>query len=323
MLAGDTRRLGTWIDGRFVGSPEASDEVVPAERFLDPDYLRYAVDRVRETSVPASGVDLASRPDLLGADGEGDAQVTADLRIATSRFTRTYAAAVSYAALLALGRGVGVDLSPASCRIVFWRNVPYRVTLDGGDEALRCAERPTSWPVRGPAVETIGELRGYVWGKLYGEHLAPLWGLLQEVAGAPEKVTWTNTAEPVGVIADAAEKYLGPAEAEPFVADCVALLETEALPGVAGPNPLRHRLDWVPVDVPGTAPAVQTRDCCCLTYLLPVRLGRLCANCPFLPANVRAQLFEEMRELGGTHDGPTGRLALKYGLAKLRKAKHV
>jgi hypothetical protein len=91
------------------------------------------------------------------------------------------------------------------------------------------------------------------------------------------------------VVSDGAEEYLG-VDAAPFLADRHAILAAQTLPGVPGPNPLRHKADWVPVDGDSYPHAVQTRRFCCITYLLEDRLGQLCANCPHLSVEDRATL---------------------------------
>ena len=46
-------------------------------------------------------------------------------------------------------------------------------------------------------------------------------------------------------------------------------------------------------DAPDFPHGVQTRRICCVTYMLPDRLGRLCQNCGFLPISDRVALIRE------------------------------
>lgn len=309
-------RLGRWVQRRVVLAPSPADEYVPAERYRDLNVLRRAVARASAIQVEAPrSLDRSSRKD----DG-GDADL--DLRIAASRFTRHYVSSVSIAALVGLARGVGVDLAARRCTMVVRYNVPFLLALEAGaTDVLRCRERPTRWPVTGPVVDTLDELRRHTWGRLYGENIGPLFEGITSVLGVSSKLLWANAAEWVGTISDSAEEYLAPEEAEPFIAERQALLEAERLPGIAGPNPLRGQLEWVSVGGTGYPRAVQTRRRCCLTYLLPDRAGRLCQNCPYLPLEDRVALIRERHgvPMGRPGDGPAERRAMELGLAKLSR----
>jgi hypothetical protein len=298
-------RLGRWFEGRYVAEPDPDDEVVPATRFLEPDYLRAAIARAQTTSFHPTA-------------SEDDEDV--NLRIAVSRFTRQYASSVSAIALVALARGLSLDLSASRCRMLFYRELPFRASLDTDDMAVvRCVERPTSWPVDGPAVESLEELRQLTWRRLYGEHLAPLLEVVREVTSVSQALLWTNMAEWVGEVSDAADEYLGAEGARPFVADRVAALEAETLPAVPGPNPLRGRMEWVPYDAPDFPHGVEVRKHCCMTYLLPDRLGRLCSNCGFLPLEERVALIRERHgvPLDAPQRGPALEKAIQIGLERV------
>jgi hypothetical protein len=304
--------LGRWFEGRYVAEPGRDDEVVPATRFLEPDYLRAAIARAHTTSFHSSDA----------ASSEGDEDL--NLRIAVSRFTRQYASSVSAIALAALAQGVGLDLSARRCRMLFYKDVPFRASLDTTDMVpLRCAERPTTWPIDGPIVDTADELRQYTWQKLYGEHLAPLVEAVRDVTRVSRAVIWTNVAEWVGVLSDAADEYLEAEDARPILADRVAVLEADSLPGVSGPNPLRGRLDWTPYDTPDFPHGVQVRQHCCMTYLLPDRLGRLCSNCGFLPLEDRVALIRERHDvpMEAPQRGPALEKAIEIGLERVAEAR--
>ena len=200
-LTAATDALGRWFEGRVRMAPAVGDLVVPAERFLTDDSLLVEViQRQAPADLPALPPDHRDRRD--------------DPRILASRFARLYSNATTGAALVALAHGVGLDLSPARCQIVLRGPSAggVLVTLDP-DQIVRCAERPTDWDVRGPAVSTVGELRHYVWSSFYCEHLTPLFTRVAELTGASPKLLWSNAAEMAGLVGDSAEEYLDPVAA--------------------------------------------------------------------------------------------------------------
>jgi ferric iron reductase protein FhuF len=303
--------LRRWFEGRLVPEPGPSDEVVPAERYLDLDFLRAAIARAASTQPPAEHY----VGELEMAEDEADI----DLRIAVSRFTRQYASSISAVALVALARGVGLDLSAPRCNMIVRSNIPFLVSPNIREyEALRCAERPTTMPASGPIVGSVAELRGCVWRKLYAENFAPLFERARKVTKVSPRLMWTNAAEWVGLVSDAADEYLSPRAAAPFVDDRIGILDAPSLPGVAGPNPLKGLLEWS--DPTSDLPHGQhVRDVCCVTFYLPDRLGRLCESCPFLPAEDRLALVRERHGVPmGTPGGPAERRAIAVGLDKLR-----
>jgi hypothetical protein len=246
-----------------------------------------------------------------------------DPRICSSRMSRQYCAALTTVALAGLANGVGIDLSPARCRVVFRDDLPSRLALApgyGADEVLWWARRPTSWPVSGPEVASIEELREHVWTNLYARNLGPLFAATVGMVRVPERLLWTNAAEWVAIVMDAAVDHLDPAAAAAVVAEGQALLEAESLPGFGGaPNPLRGRLEWVPFadDRFGFRQGVQTRHLCCLVYLHTDRYGRLCQNCPLLPLPDRAALVRERQGVGMTHPGgPAEQRSIEVGLRR-------
>jgi hypothetical protein len=295
-----------------VADPGPDDEVVPATSFFEPDYLRAAIARAHTTAFHSSASSDSSSSDKEDED--------VNLRIAVSRFTRQYASSLSAIALVALARGVGLDLSAPRCGMLFYRDVPFRATLDTDDMVtLRCEERPTTWPVEGPVVDTVDELRRYTWQKLYGEHLVPLLEMVRGVTRVSEAVVWTNVAEWVGVLSDAADEYLGAEDAGAIVADRDAVLEADYLPGVSGANPLRGLLEWIPYDAPDFPHGLHVRKHCCMTYLLPDRLGRLCANCGFLSLDARVALIRERHgvPMDAPQRGPAVEKAIEIGLERV------
>lgn len=306
LLAQRLDSLGRWAQGRFVLTPGPADETIPAVRYLDPDRLTAEV--ARAADVPLHNISH-------GAGDEDDL----DLRIAVSRFTRHYCAAMSIVAFAGLAQGVGFNLAADRCTLIIQYEIPFRLSIRvDAEDTLRCAERPASWPVNGPTVETLDELRRYVWRKLYGENIGPVFNQVLTLFGVSPKLIWANAAEWAGMMSDAAEEYLDESAAEPFIADRKALLDAESLPGLDRVNPLSGQLDWVAVDGDGYPQEVQTRRTCCITYLLKDRRGRLCQNCPHLPLEDRVALIRErhgvpMEEAGGSAE----RRSFEVGLTRL------
>ncbi len=294
-------RLDRWVQGRFVAEPAPTDEVVPASRYLDREFLRDAIERARLAAASAA-------TEVEGQD--------VDLRIAVSRFTRHYSC-VSLAAFTALANGVGIDVSAERCRYVIRANLPFIAVLDD-EEPLRCAERPTAWPVHGREVATLHELREFVWRKLYAENIAPLFARVHEITKVSGDLLWTNAAEWCSTVSGAADEYLDGASAVPYVEDRVALLGAPSLPGLSGANPLRGLISWDPYDAPDFPRGVEMRRICCITYMLPDRLGRLCNNCPHLPFDDRVALVREQhgRPMGAP-GGPAEQRAVQIGRRKL------
>jgi hypothetical protein len=304
---GRLEELGPLFQGRLVQEAGPSDEIVAAERYLDSEFLRAAVARA------ASTVAHIADP----ADARSD-EADIDLRIAVSRFTRQYASSISAVALVALAHGVGLDLSPPRCQMLLRGNGPFLVLADiRAEEALRCAERPTTLPAAGPMVTTLAELRAYVWVRLYAKHLWPLFARALEVTKVSPRLIWSNAAESVALASDAADEYLSPAAATPFVEDRLALLDATTVPGIPGPNPLAGLVSWA--EPTSDLPHVHhVRTVCCVTFYLQDRLGRLCANCPFLPFDDRVALVRERHGVPmATPGGVAEQRAIRLGLQKL------
>jgi hypothetical protein len=330
-LAGELDDLGRWVEGRFVLEPDESAELVPAERFLDLDYLREAVTRAADGALEQWG-HLLPEADALdvtdpAADGAGetdDGDEDVDLRLAVVRFTRHYTSSLTAIALVGLARGVGLDMSAAHCQLVIWRDLPFRtvLTLDDAD-VVTCDARPNPWLATGTGtrVATVAELRDHVWRGLYAGHIAPLFASVRQITRVTRGLMWTNAAEWVGMVSDGADEYLPPDQASLFVADREALLGAPVLPGLDGPNPLLDRLDWAPVDEPDFPHGVQTRRTCCGTYLLADRGGRLCQSCPFLPLDDRMALVRERHGVSmGQPGGPAEQRSIELGRSRMKLA---
>jgi hypothetical protein len=301
-------RLG--LADRIATTPPSSGEVVRGDRLFDAEYLRGAIE--------GAGASLHGR---LAVQPKSDEEREVKLAAAASRFTRYYMSSLSFAAFVGLAHGVGLDLAAHRCTKVIMHGLPGIYLIgdgDPGDGVVTCAERPAAWPIDGQTVATIGELRAHVWKQLYGEHFAPLIALTRELTRAPGNLLWSNAAEMVAFVADQAVALLGPTEAAPFVEDADALLNADGIPGVAGPNPMRGLIEWIPVDEPDFPRGVQLRPHCCITYVLPVRTGLLCGNCPFLPLEDRIALTRE--RLKGGRGGPAELKSIETGRKKIRTA---
>jgi len=119
-------------------------------------------------------------------------------------------------------------------------------------------------------------------------------------------------------VSDAADEYLDPKRASPFVADRIALLNATSLPGPDGENPMQDLMAWDACDAPDFPNGVGRRRICCLTYMLEDRLGRLCGNCPFLSLDERVAMVREEHGVPmGTPGGPAQARAIAVGRRKL------
>jgi len=202
--------------------------------------------------------------------------------------------------------------------------MPFFLHLDVDESAiLRCRERPTQWPIgEGPVVDSLAELRAHVWRKLYAENVVPLFERVQQLTKVAPRLLWSNCAQWPAMVSDAAEEYLNSGRARAYVEDRIAVLQADALPNVAGPNPMRGLIEWLPTDAPEYPSGVQTRKVCCVTYMLPDRLGRLCQNCSLLPAEDRVALMRERHGVPmGSPGGPAEQRAIEVGLTKLGYSK--
>jgi ferric iron reductase protein FhuF len=301
-LADELERLDRWIRNRILVAPDSRGTLIPATRFFEPDFLREIMAATSGFSPPEPGrpvdvkVAATDDPDLL-------------MRIAASRFARAYASSLTVVSLVGLAHGIGIDVSPDRCAVSIGADKLFRFrVLVTDNELVKCADRPNPWGLGGRESQSVEELREFVWRRLYAAHLAPLFRLAAKVVQVGEALLWNSAGEYVAIISDAAQEYLPAAEAEIFVADRMALLAAPLLPGVAGANPLRDTVEWVPVDSGGVErfpQAVSIRRLCCLTYLLDERSGLLCQNCPHLPVPVCADMVRERHHVPkGPPSGP-------------------
>jgi hypothetical protein len=315
-LAGQFDQLGRWFGGRFIVEPAEDERSVSAEELLDGPALRdLLLDAYRSQDytdvAPSNGGEDAGPPTDTGLDR--------GLSIAASRVTRHYAAPLTTVALTGLASGVAFDASPAGCTMLFAGDIPFRLVL--GDlrsqpRILACLDGVTGVPRDVRRVGSVAELREVAWRGLYADHLVPFFDGVAEVTKIAPALMWTNAAEWIAMVHDSALEYLGEEAAAPIAAECQALLATPALPGLAD-NPLRDKIDFVPVGPAGEQQLVQTRRLCCLTYLLADRFGRLCQSCPYLPPEDRLALARERHGVPmGTVGGEAERRSIAQGLQR-------
>jgi ferric iron reductase protein FhuF len=306
-LVAELRALGAEFDGRVVATPPEGVDVVPAERFHDAVFVRQAIISSGESLLHAATDQSGGRMNMVAS---------------ASRFTRHYVSSLTASAIVALARGVGLDLAADRCVKVVVKGLPLRHLLPESDDGIvTCAERPASWRVDGEVVATLDELRRHVWKRLYGQHLAPLFAVVGAETPATARLLWSNAAEWVAFTTETALAKLGLDEAQPYVDEMRALLDAPTLPGVDGPNPLNGLVEWTPVDEPDFPLGLHLRHHCCSTYMLPARTGYLCGNCPFLPVPERIALARENRERSGAGGGPAQQRSIEIGRRKLGLSK--
>jgi hypothetical protein len=317
-LAEQFDRLGRWFQGRFVLQVGPDDEVVESAQLLTGE-------RVKDLLVDAYSRQDYAEFDLAAVHPDAQVHVEAmgtglnrGLSIAASRLTRHYCAPLTPVALAGLAAGIAFDLSPSQCRMVIANGVPFRLVLGEPKQpaAVLAVVRGVDAPEGTPRVDTVVELRALVWQNLYAEHVERVFAQMAEVARIAPALMWTNAAEWVAMIHDAALEYLGADSAAPLVAESRELFDARSLPGLgASGNPLRDKLEWLRVEDGTGAHLVQTRHMCCLTYLLADRFGRLCQNCPYLSPEDRIALIRERHGVPmGTPGGEAEQRAIAQGL---------
>lgn len=309
-LAGQFEQLSRWFQGRFVLEIGAGDETVAATRLQDDAYLREMLLKMHEQQ-------QVGNPDANTVATSAERGTI----ISSSRLTRHYSSALTTAAITGLAGGVGFDLSPQHCTMIFASGVPFRLMLGDPSEPaplLAALEGISDIPPDVPRVASREELRQIVWRNVYGEHLAPLFRRLTAITKASPALLWTNAAEWPAMIHDAALEYLEPDAAAPLVEESLAVLNAAALPGVDDIQaPLRDRIEWTTMTGDHGEVTVQTRKMCCLTYLLADRFGRLCQNCPYLEPDDRVALAAERHNVAmGTKGGDAEQRAIAKGMQR-------
>ncbi len=315
-LANEIGRLGRWFEGRYALEEDEPRDVIPAERYFEPDFLREAI---AASHTVRRELLFQEVPVPEQSSSEGDI----DLRIAVSRLTRHYTACLSVVAYTALAHGVALDLSPRYCRLRTRLELPFTLVLDYlGEGALATAERRTSWDLRAQRVPTLAEARAHVWRTLYGLHLAPLFETIHGNTRVSSRLLWASAAEWLGMISDSSDEYL-PGENANYVEDSRALLNASTIPGVRGSSPLQGLVVWDDVADSRYPHGIHRRMVCRLTYRIDDRRGRLCQSCHFLPLDERLALVRErygvrMGVVGGTAE----QAAIRRGLELLSGGSH-
>ncbi|HZC70674.1 MAG TPA: ferric iron reductase [Jatrophihabitans sp.] len=309
-LADQFAQLSRWFQGRFVFEVGAGDESISATRMADDGYVRDLLLKMHEQQQYGN-----PEPGSVAASAERG------ITISASRLTRHYSAALTTAAITGLAGGVGFDLAPQNCTMIFASGVPFRLLLGQPPEPaplLVALEDVSGIPADVPRVASRDELRQIVWRNLYGEHLGPLFRRLATLTKVSPSLLWTNAAEWPAMIHDAALEYLEPDIGTPLVEESLAVLNADALPGVDDlAAPLRDRIEWLKVSAEEGAETIQTRKMCCLTYLLADRFGRLCQNCPYLPPEDRVALAAERHDVAmGSAGGDAEQRAIEKGMQR-------
>ena len=170
-------------------------------------------------------------------------------------------------------------------------------TLLTVDEVLVCAERPTAWPVNGRDVRTVDALREQVLGTLF-RHFTWLFAAVMANIKVSPQLLWSTVAEQVDGLYESAIDGPDAALFARAASDRELMLFGEALPGVAGPNPLRDELYWEPSSEP--AHRIQVRKVCCANFVVPGRTQVYCRNCDLITPAERLLKWNEWRASGRT-----------------------
>lgn len=319
-LAEQFAQLGRWLEGRFVVEVAPDDEVVTSATLLTgeriEELLRDAYQRQDYAKIDVGAIHSEAEGHLQ-AVGTG---LSRGLSIAASRLTRHYCAPLTTVAIAGLAAGIGFDLSPDQCAMVIVNGVPFRLALGQLDQppAVLAVLDGVEAPAGIRRVDTLTDLRELVWQSLYGQHLHPVFGKVAAATKIAPAMMWTNAAEWVAMVHDAALEYLDASAAMPLVSESRALFAAETLPGVEEPgNPLREKVDWLTVADGDGQHLLQTRHMCCLTYLLADRFGRLCQNCPYLSPDDQLALVRERHGVPmGTPTGQAEQRAIAQGLQR-------
>jgi hypothetical protein len=266
------RLLGPRAGDRFQPRPAAGAEVVRCADVLDLDRLRAAIDRCGF------------------AAGGGASSAVVDRRAAASRWLRHYAGAVLQAVLAAMAAGVGLDASLPRASVVMSGTIPRGIHLHHpGANAVVWPPRALGGAGGARSVASLTDLHAHVLAGAVAKNLMPVMERVHQLVRISSHTLWCNVAEQIEGVYEHAAERLGPAAA-PLLEDHRALVESAAMPGVPGPNPLASTLEWDPVDEPHFPPSLHRRRVCCITFLLPDRPGEYCWNCPHLSLAQRVAL---------------------------------
>jgi ferric iron reductase protein FhuF len=249
----------------------AGAESIAAVELMRPEILRhYAARAVKEWS---------------------DRPLDEDPRAAVSRLIRRYLGSVVTAALVPLVHGIGLDVAPERVRVIMKNDLPQGTVIDV-NEVLVCAERPATWPVPGTDVATVAQLRERVFAKLLGHLSWAFSAVIANIKVAPG-LLWSTAAEQVDLVYEYAIEGRTPAAFARASDDREQLLFASALPGIAGPNPMRDLLYWEPAG--DRVHQIQVRRVCCANFVVPGRTQGYCRNCDLITEERRLVMWDEYR----------------------------
>lgn len=253
----------------------AGAELLPATELLRPAVLRaYAARALREWS---------------------DHPLDEDPRAAVSRLMRRYCGALAAAALIPLANGVGLDVSRERVTFVIRLEMPGGTVIDARPGVLVARERPTTWPVQGRDLDTSVALRERTL-EIFFSHLASTFDAVLAAVKVAPNLLWSTAAEQIDLLYEnAVDTYPGEAYA-PFAEDRERILFADAIPGVAGPNPLRGLLYWETIDAPDFPRPIQVRPICCANFIVPGRPTVYCRTCGLITQAQRVTMWREWRE---------------------------
>jgi ferric iron reductase protein FhuF len=220
-----------------------------------------------------------------------DRPLDEDPRAAVSRLIRRYLGSVVTAALVPLVHGIGLDVAPERVRVIMQNDLPQGTIVDV-DEVLVSAERPATWPVRGTDVATVPQLRERVFAALLGHLSWAFSAVIAEIKVAPG-LLWSTAAEQVDLVYEYAIEGRTPAAFARASDDREQLLFAGALPGIAGPNPMRDLLYWEPAG--DSLHQIQVRRVCCANFVVPGRTQGYCRNCDLISQERRRVMWDEYR----------------------------
>jgi ferric iron reductase protein FhuF len=250
--------LGAPAEGRFYPVPGDLD-VQPAREYLDLGVLR---ERILHTT-PETDRDRV------------------DIRTVASRFTRSYCMAVVRPVLGALAIGIPLDASLSRSAIV-WRPWTLRGSSATSPHGIHLDIDASTISAKGRSPD---EVRAQVLRHLFAEHLAVVFEHVLKIAKLSPKVLWGSAAEAIGGLETAAAEHIDAQDARAFIELCQAALTSEELPGIPGPNPLLGQVRWQDIGRDDFPHGLMIRRVCCISVMLPDRLGRPCGACPLPPVH--------------------------------------
>jgi len=254
----------------YLAEPPGAESIAAVDLMESVTLRRYAARAVKEWS---------------------DRPLDEDPRAAVSRLIRRYLGSVVTAALVPLVHGVGLELAPERVRVIMQSDLPQGTIIDAR-EVLVSAERPATWPVRGTEVASVAQLRDRVIAALLGHISWSFAAIIGSIKVSPN-LLWSTAAEQVDLLWEYAIDGPTPAAFAAASADREQLLFANALPGIAGPNPMRDLLYWEPAG--DRVHQIQVRRVCCANFVVPGRTQGYCRNCDLITEERRLVMWDEYR----------------------------